>query len=169
MERAEKQFLEAYDAHADAIYRHCYFRIFSKAAAEDCVQETFMKAWQYVKDGNRVENMRAFLYRVATNVVIDAIRKRRESSLEDHLDSFPNDEPAQNDREILERQLLMGDVRKGMEQLPPEAREVLTLRFIDDLEPREIAKVLSVSPNAVSVRIHRALQSLKAVIPTSDI
>ena len=68
-------FGEAYDLYADAIYRHCFFRVYSKERAEELTQETFLKLWQYMNDGNEIENIRALAYRIATNLVIDDKRK----------------------------------------------------------------------------------------------
>ena len=66
----QEGFLNAYDAYADAIYRHCFFRVFSKERAEELAQETFMKTWEYVARGNVIENYKAFLYRVTNNLII---------------------------------------------------------------------------------------------------
>jgi RNA polymerase sigma-70 factor (ECF subfamily) len=76
----QKEFIEQYEAHAEAIYRHCFFRVFRKQVAEELMQETFMKAWVYVSQKNEVENMRAFLYKIANNLIIDFSRKKKRSS-----------------------------------------------------------------------------------------
>lgn len=164
----EKVFLAAYDQHADAIYRHCYFRVFSRARAEELVQETFMKTWQYIAGGKEVKNIRAFLYQVANNLIIDDSRKKKEESLDAMLESSEALEPASREHVKMERQALAAEVVRAMETLGAEDREVLTLRYVDDLEPREIAEILGLSPNAVSVRIHRATQSLKVKLDTKN-
>ena len=66
----------------DAIFRHCYFRVFDRERARDLVQETFLKTWEYLTRGHDIENIRAFLYRVATNLIIDDSRRKKEISLE---------------------------------------------------------------------------------------
>ena len=166
-EAEEHKFLDAYDRYADALYRHCTFRVFSKEFARELVQETFMKTWGYLAGGKRIENLRAFLYRTAHNLIIDASRRKREQSLEamregggDEGQPFePGDAGAQA-RDI-ERRADMHSVFATLKTLPEEFRTMLTMRYVDDLEPREIADILGISANAASVRIHRALETLK--------
>jgi RNA polymerase sigma-70 factor, ECF subfamily len=161
-----KMFLEAYDAYADAIYRHCYFRVYSRARAEELMQETFMKTWQYVSEGKKVNNIRAFLYRVANNLVIDESRRKKEDSLDALMEDNNASEPSSDEHIAVERRAIAAEIRQAMNLLNPEEREILILRYVDDLEPKEIAEVLDLSPNAVSVRIHRATQSLKVRLNT---
>ncbi|MEK7547228.1 MAG: RNA polymerase sigma factor [Patescibacteria group bacterium] len=160
----KKKFLEAYEVYSDAIYRHCYFRVFSKERAEDMVQETFIRAWQYVSGGKRVENLRAFLYRIATNLIIDNSRKRREESLESLIENETIDEPGDNGRVDIERKVLWGQVMEEMATLDEDDRQLLIFRFIDDLDPKDIAEILNTSANNVSVRINRAVKKLKTKI-----
>jgi RNA polymerase sigma-70 factor, ECF subfamily len=163
MSDPQKMFLEAYEAHAEAIYRHCYFRVFSRARAEELMQDTFMKTWQYLQNGNQVENIRAFLYQVANNLIIDDSRKKKEESL-DALREDDRFEPASDGHRRVERLALAREVREVMDRLSPGDREILVMRYIDDLDPREIAETLGITPNAASVRIHRATQALRELI-----
>ncbi len=159
--KTRKIYLEAYDAYADAIYRHCFFRVFSKERAEELMQETFMKTWEYLEEGHDVENLRAFLYRVANNLIIDYVRKKKEMSLEQMAEENPSFEPSDSGHEDMERNVLMGEVREAMDALPEEARQLLVMRYIDDLDPKDIAKLLKITPNHVSVKLNRAMQQLK--------
>lgn len=159
--KLEQEFLNAYDQYADAIYRHCVFRVYNNALAEEMMQETFMKTWQYLAKGNKVENLRAFLYRVANNLVIDYSRKKKEDSLESMIEQHPDFEPSSDPNPQMEKQLLLEQIKNKMNDLPPDVRHILTLRFIDDLDPKEIAVVLDISPNNASVRINRALRQLQ--------
>jgi RNA polymerase sigma-70 factor (ECF subfamily) len=160
MSDLEQQFLAAYDQYADALYRHCVFRVYDAAKAEDLVQETFMKTWQYMASGKQVENLRAFLYRVANNAIIDYVRKRKEDSLDAILADQPALEPGRDTNKDTEQRMLVEYVLVKVKELPDDARDVLLLRFVDDLEPREIALILGISANNVSVRLNRALRLL---------
>jgi RNA polymerase sigma-70 factor (ECF subfamily) len=93
-----QQFLAAYDNYADAIYRHCFYRVFSKPLAEELTQDTFMKTWKYLEGGKQVENLRAFLYRVANNLIIDHSRKKKEERLDALLEKSADLEPAYDGR-----------------------------------------------------------------------
>lgn len=157
----ERQFMDAYDAYAEAIYRHCYFRVFSKERAEELVQDTFMKTWEYMGRGNEIENLRAFLYRVANNAIIDHARKKKEDSLEALMANNPGAEPSYAGHHDLEQQAAIDEIYRGMEALPGETRQLLILRYVDDLDPKDIAEILHISANNVSVKINRAVKQLR--------
>lgn len=155
-------FLAAYEAYAEAIYRHCFFRVFSKELAEELMQETFMKTWAYLEEEAReVENLRAFLYKVANNLIIDHARRKKEQSLDDILEAHPTFEPAGSGKEDVERVVLMREVRESLAQLPEPERQLLIMRYVDDLDPKDIAAILGITPNHVSVKLNRAMRQLK--------
>lgn len=161
LKEKERQFLEAYDKYADAIYRHCFFRVFRKGRAEELVQETFMRSWEYLVEGKRIENFRAFLYRVANNLLIDESRKKKEESLDQLLENDAAAEPSYGGHKDAERQILLKEVVSEMQGLPHEEREILVMRYVDDLDPKEIAEILEITPNNASVKISRAMKALK--------
>ncbi|OHA06620.1 MAG: hypothetical protein A2934_00935 [Candidatus Sungbacteria bacterium RIFCSPLOWO2_01_FULL_47_10] len=163
-ESKKKLFLESYDAYADAIYRHCFFRVYSRELAEDLVQDTFMKTWEYLSGGGTIENIRAFLYRVATNAVIDRSRKRKEASLDGLLEDLKIREPSIDLRGDMEQTLMIREVMSGLRFLPEDDRALIVMRYVDDLRPKEIAEILEVNANAVSVRLNRAVEKLKEKI-----
>lgn len=149
----------AYDQYADAIFRHCYLRLMNREVAKELMQDAFIKAFQYAEKGKTIDNIRALLYRIANNLVIDYVRRSKETSL-DALQEAGFDPTGADDKELgdrLDDQLVTAALKK----ISPENRELIVMRFISDLKPREIAELLDLSPNVVSVRIHRALQELQ--------
>ena len=158
----QEQFLTAYDQFSAAIYRHCFFRVYSKTRAEELVQETYMRVWQYLSQGNQVENIRAFLYRVANNLIIDESRKKKEESLEALMDKSPGFEPSYPGQRSMEKVILYQEVVESMDYLPPDYKKILTLRYVNDLDPKEIAEILATNANNVSVKINRAVKALKS-------
>jgi RNA polymerase sigma-70 factor (ECF subfamily) len=161
MQNTRKQFLEAYDSYGDAIYRHCFYRVFSKPLAEELTQETFMKTWTYLEGGKEVENLRAFLYRVANNLIIDHSRKKKEERLDALLEKSADIEPSYDGRQDLETAELAREVIDQMQFLKDEEREIISMRYIDQLELKEIAEILGITVNNVSVRLNRAMKSLR--------
>ena len=157
----KEEFLEAYDAYSDAIYRHCFFRVYSESRAEELVQETFLRTWEYLSKGKTVDNMRVFLYKVATNLIIDDSRKKRTESLDSLLERSPAAEPSYAGHADVERDVLLYEVRATMAKLPEDERKILSLRYVDDLDPKDIAEVLGITPNNVSVRLNRAMKRLR--------
>ena len=163
-EKAEQLFFEAYEAHADAIFRHCFFRVSDHELAKDLMQETFTRTWEYLQNGtNNPVNLRAFLYRVAGNLVIDHYRKKKSYSLEE-LTERTGFDPSIDHTDHLMNTIDAKRALALLPQLPDQYRSVLVLRYVDDLSPQEIAAITGESQNTVSVRIHRATQKLRELI-----
>lgn len=158
----QKIFIESYEAHSDAIFRYCYFKTSDRELALDLTQETFTKTWHYMSSENEIENIRAFLYRVAGNLVIDYHRKKKPTSL-DILQEEGFD-LATNEHENQFRTLLGEEIMAGLTKLDGIYKEILTLRFVEDLSIEEIEKITGLSQNNISVRIHRALEKLKEIM-----
>jgi RNA polymerase sigma-70 factor, ECF subfamily len=156
----EEEFLQAYDAHADAIFRHCYYRLFDREKAKDIMQDTFMRTWEYLGKGEKVENIRALLYRIANNLIIDFVRKKKESSL-DELQEAGFDPASDDDMSKISERIDGAQAIAALQQLDDGHREVLVLRFVNGLQPAEIAEITGESANTVSVRIHRGLGKLR--------
>src|SRR3990167_10701685 len=125
-------FIENYDKYADAIFRYCAFRIFDRERAKELMQETFTKTWEYLEKDNEIENTRAFLYKVAHNLCVNEIIRPKAFSLDEmkeKTDFDPADKEARKPGTNVEISLLL----KKMETLSPKDREILKLRYIDDL------------------------------------
>ncbi len=157
---ATVKFPEAYTEFKDAIFRHCYFHVFDRELAKDLLQETFVKTWEYLAAGNNIDNVRAFLYRVATNLIINGARKKKEASLdalqEQGFDPGAEDEMAGRDY-IQEKRVI-----EVLSKVEEPYRSAVTLRYIEGYSPAEIAELTGETSNAVSVRIHRGLKQLHA-------
>lgn len=158
----DKHFLEAYKQYADALFRHCYFKVSDRDLAFDLMQEVFKRAWEYVAAGNEVQNMRAFLYRIANNLVVDEYRKKRPVSLEMLAESGL--QIAQKERQELGKIIDAKDVLITVEKLAPLYREPVLLRYVQELSVKEIADILGEKENTISVRIHRGLEQLRAIL-----
>lgn len=156
----DQDFLHVYEQNADPIFRFCYFRLRDREEAKDVTQETFLRVWEYLSRGRKVENIRAFLYKVAGNRVIDVLRKSgRTTSIEELSDNGfdPKDENATNVMDSI-------DGARALEQtknLPDIYKEVILLRFVEGFSIKEISDVVNESENVISVRLHRALGKLK--------
>lgn len=168
--RAEKDFLEAFDAYADALFRHALFRLSDRERARDLTQDTFLKAWDFVSQGNTVQAYRAFLYHILNNLVIDEYRKKRPVSLDALLENEAGARTleahlSEGGREEIEdshdRERQAAHVRSRISELPEQHYIAIVLRFIDGLSISEIAEAIGVSENAASVRVHRALAALR--------
>lgn len=162
----EQQFLSAFDSYADALFRHCYFRTSDRERSLEMVQDTFAKGWEYLQEGKTVVHFRPFLYKILNNLIIDEYRKRQTVSLdailEDEQVSEGNFEELRDDSAAQWPERIDAQkVHTALAALPEHYREVVTLRYIDGLSPKEIAELVEESENVVSVRIHRGLKQLR--------
>jgi RNA polymerase sigma factor (sigma-70 family) len=160
---SERQFVVMYEEYADAIFRFCYFKLRDREAALELSQETFARMWRYLSGGQEIEHARAFAFRVARNAIADHVRKSRplyahqmgESA--EHLLDPAAESGTESDAEVAG----ILDCLKG---LPERDQEAVTLRYIESLSVSEIAESLGELPNTVSVRIKRALQTLRECV-----
>ncbi|OHA64763.1 MAG: hypothetical protein A2667_00690 [Candidatus Wildermuthbacteria bacterium RIFCSPHIGHO2_01_FULL_47_27] len=157
-----KQFVKAYDDFADAIFRYCFLRASSREAAQDITQETFVRAWNYLAEGNNINNFRPFLYKIATNLIIDEFRKKKPVSL-DAMKEEGSDLRLTNDRDLNEL-IDAQDAARIMARLDGKYRKVVILRHLDGFSVKEIAEITQEPENVVSVRIHRGLRKLKEIL-----
>ena len=162
----ETRFLSAFEEYGDALFRHAMLRLSDRERAIDVVHDTYAKVWLYVRQGHEIENFRPFLYKVLNNLVVDEYRKNRESSLDALLAQEGVDEGsfAELSENTVESLAAPIDGRQAFEVLaliPDQYREVIILRFVDGLGPKEISELIEESENTVSVRIHRGLKLLR--------
>lgn len=151
--------MKAYEDLADPVFRHCYFRLSDREKAKDLAQETFKRLWDYLKKTENIDNMKALVYRIANNLIIDTYRKKKEESL-DSLEEEGFDAPS-DDHEAILNSVMGRELMSMLDQLNETYRDVIVMRYIDDLPVHEIAVILGISENAVSVRIHRGLALLR--------
>ena len=163
----EQQFLSVYDELSDSLFRHCLFRTGDREIGKDLMQESFLRTWEYVSSGQKIENCKAFLYKIANNLIIDWARrqkKRQVVSLEDlseeGFEVAGTEDTAQKTRQhFTERQ-----IATLLSQIEEPYRTAVILRYIDELSPKEIAKTLGISANATSVRINRGMERLRSLL-----
>jgi RNA polymerase sigma-70 factor (ECF subfamily) len=160
---AEDDFSQAFAEYKDEIFRHCYFILFDRDLALEIMQDAFMKTWEYVAEGNDIDNVRAFLYRVASNLCFNYKRKKSETSL-DALQESGFDPPSEDER--LKRDVIAEEqVMSVLKQIEEPYRTAVSMRYIQGLSPAEIADILGESANTVSVRITRGVKQLRTLLP----
>jgi len=159
-------FDELYLEFSDKIYKYFYWQTQDAYLSEDFTGEVFVRVWQKWKE-LKPDFSQALLYKIARNLLIDYWRKnknRKEISLETSIEegiepSYDEDfiEKIQNDEAIKK-------LNKAIKSLPENLREVIILRFIEDLSAKEVGEVLNLTEVNVRVLQYRALKKLKEVI-----
>ena len=155
----QTQFLAAFDAYSDAIFRFCLLKVSKTEVAEDITQEVFIRYWQSMLKGDVFNNERAFLYAVARNLVIDWYRKRKDQSLDASLEAGIDFKGEGSDSVTKDSEI--SEVLAIIQELDAIDREVLLLRYVEGFSPKEISSLLNESTNVISVRIHRALKKVQ--------
>ncbi len=144
-----------YDGVIGAVYRMCG----QAQTAEDAAQEAFLKAWLALPSFQPRAAFRSWLYRIAINTALDALRRRPASGLDEQenvlADPTPGPEAALLAREQAER------VQRAVLALPPAARSVLVLREYSGLSYSEISLALDIPPGTVMSRLNYARSLLR--------
>lgn len=137
---------------------------------EDVVQEVFIKTYQNIKSFDASQRFSPWIYRIAHNTFVNALRKNAKSPLRFFdFDTFVA-HPIYEDAMPAERgQQRIGEViDKGLDKLSPEYREIIILYYIQNLSYKEIADILHVPIGTVSVRLLRAKNALKKYVPNEQ-
>lgn len=151
-------FSQHYEDLSDGLYRHCFFRTSSQEIAEDLVQEIFLKYWRELHK-THIKNSKAWLYTAMRNSIIDYYRKKKTLSLDQKMDG--GFEPQGHDHAHIEMAAEISILMKKIEKLGESDREVVIMRYVDGLPIKDIAEIIESNENAVSVKLHRAIQKLK--------
>jgi RNA polymerase sigma-70 factor (TIGR02960 family) len=175
-------FAELIERHRRELQVHCYRMLGSFEDAEDLLQETFLRAWAKQATFDRGGNLRAWLYRIATNACLDLLRRRSRSITELHsfaevpwLQPFPDrllDEVAQRDEEpdavVVARETIELAFVAAIQLLPAQQRAVLVMRDVIGWSAAETADILDTSVAAVNSALQRARATMKDQRPSSD-
>ena len=139
--------------------------------AADMTQETFIKAYRALSGFRGDSKFSSWLYRIASNVCLDFLRSRSRHpqvslSTVDEDGQAPVELPdmRQNPEEQLMKKLGMEAVRRGLEQLPEQQRQILVLRELGGLSYAELAQTLGLEEGTVKSRIFRARKRLCALL-----
>lgn len=148
----------------EPLYRHALYFLKDQDEAYDIVQETFIRAIREQRLFNIDFRIKAWLFRVAKNLCLNQIRNTsRRAAILQANPMTDRHEPNQYQR-IFEGEREI-EMMKAMEQLTEEHREILILRYYDDLSYAEIAQVLEIKLGTVMSRLSRARQKLLIVMP----
>lgn len=159
-EYAPGAFAEIYERYYQKIYNYIYYRVSDGAMAEDLCSEVFVKALEAI-DSYTFQGVpfSAWLYRIASNLVIDHYRRQPsqpEVSLEDSRPLVADENPGVN----LERYFTHQELRQALQGLTSDQQQVIILKFVDGLSNNEVAQILGKTEGAVKSLQHRALASL---------
>lgn len=168
----QNAFAEIVDIYKDKVYQLCYRMLGNQHEAEDIAQEAFIRAYVNIHTFNQKLKFSTWLYRIATNLSIDRIRKKKpdyyldaEVAGTEGLTMYSQlAADAALPEEELESLELQEVIQKAILSLPDKYRTVIVLKYIDELSLKEISKILDLPVGTVKTRIHRGRESLKKLL-----
>ena len=149
------------------LYRYLLRWVREQASAEDLFQQTWLRVIEKIGRFDARRSFDAWLFAVARNLAVDHLRRYRPDSLDEpREDSLPLLERCAADAPSAIEHVLQFEqaalVQRALESLPPIHREILSLRFEEEMKLEEIAEVLAIPLSTVKSRLGRALERLRA-------
>jgi RNA polymerase sigma-70 factor (ECF subfamily) len=166
-ETQEDQLELAVREHARLVYRVAFSVLRNHHDAEDATQETFMRVLRYRRKMVGVRDQRTWLARIAWRVAVERRKKTSEIQMADAgeaITRLPSHEAGADEAMLGAEQI--GSLERLVATLPAKLRDPLTLSTVEEMSPKDIARVLGTSDAAVRSRIFRARQILREKLTT---
>lgn len=165
----EAAFAELVELYQEKLYHMAYRMLSSKQEAEDVVQDTFLRVYNNLERYDENQKFSTWIYRIATNLCIDRLRKRKpiysldaESSEYEGLDGYSM---IPSDNRTPESELLISEtqqiIHQAIDTLPPKYKSVMLLRYIHELSLQEVGDVLDMPVTTIKTRVHRGREFLR--------
>lgn len=156
-------FAELYDAHVDSVYRYLLYRVREPSDAEDLTSEVFTRAFANIHRYRwQGKSFLAWLYTIARNAVTDRRRRERPTVDLDNAFGIAEEGPTAHERAVVGEQV--NALRGAVQHLTVEQREVLMMRFVQDMSSRQVAQILGKNEGAVRALQFRALGRLRKLL-----
>jgi RNA polymerase sigma-70 factor (ECF subfamily) len=164
-----RAFAELVEMYKDKIYHLGYRMLNQRQEAEDVVQETFLRVYTNLDRYDENQKFSTWIYRIATNLCIDRLRKRKPTySIDAELtDSEGTDWHAMlaSEDPSPETELILSEtqqhIREAIESLPDKYKSIVVLRYLHDLSLQEISDILEMPVTTVKTRVHRGREFLR--------
>jgi RNA polymerase sigma factor (sigma-70 family) len=148
-----------FERHQAALFNFFLRLTGNRSSSEDLVQEVFIRILKYRQGYQGQGKFTIWMYQIARNAHVDFLRKQKgEMSLDEQWKEVPGAEPAPESRVQTNQEIAL--IRKALDRLPANKREILMLSRFQNLKLREIAELLGCQVGTVKAQVHRALQDL---------
>ncbi|MFS0724364.1 RNA polymerase sigma factor SigW [Paenibacillus sp. 1P07SE] len=165
----QQAFAELVGLYQDKLYHMAYRMLNNRQEAEDVVQEAFLRVYNNLERYDENMKFSTWIYRIATNLCIDRLRKRKpsysldaESSEFEGLDGYsmiPSDHRTPESETLLSETQQI--IHQAMATLPPKYKTVMVLRYLQELSLQEIGDALGMPVTTVKTRVHRGREFLR--------
>jgi RNA polymerase sigma-70 factor (ECF subfamily) len=157
-------FGQFYELYLREVYRYILFQVNDHDEAEDLTAKAFLEAWESLtgaRQAAKIKNIRAWIYRIAHNKVIDY---RRTQKPQDPIDDHEIELQGAWLETELDQWFTSQKLAEGVRQLPPNYQEVIILRFINQMHHAEVAEIMNLTENHVRVLQYRALEQMRKIV-----
>jgi RNA polymerase sigma-70 factor (ECF subfamily) len=162
--------------HQSKIYGYIYSKVSDRDITEDIFQETFFKVIHTLKSKkyyNEEGKFLSWVLRISNNLIVDKFRNDKKMYMKRDTDEFSifatiTDNAPNIEKEIIKNQVDT-DIKKIIQKLPPDQKEVLMMRYYSDMSFKEIAEITGVSVNTTLGRMRYAITNLRKVIEKNNI
>ena len=172
----EHAFASLVRAYQDKVYSLAYYMTKNHHDAEDVAQEVFLKIWRALPSYRGEHEPDAWIMKIAKNACYDFLKSRRQvEPLEREIDGevverpLADPDPDSNPPAAAVTAERRDEVAKALLRLPPEQREILTLKYVQGLSYEQICEVLSIGMGTVKSKLWRAKQALKNILKNGNI
>ena len=155
------QFSAIYDQYIDKIYRFVYLKVSSQEIAEDVTSKVFLKGWESYSKQSNIVNPGAFLYRIASNAVIDHYREKGKMKVvsAEVAPEIVDGRTSIHESAVLSSDVLM--VRSAIQNIKEEYKDIIIWHYLDGMDVKEIADIIEKPAGTVRVMLHRGLKDLR--------
>ena len=169
--RARRGDADAFEQLVEA-YRNQVFRLAlrmcgNEADADEVAQEAFLSAWKGLPNFRGESRFSTWLYQLTTHAAIDLMRREKRQAAAEDIDGITAADDRPSPQQQAERAETRREVRSALMQLPEEYRQVLLLRFMQELSYEEIGQALKLPAGTVKSRLNRAKAQLKDILSRS--
>ena len=154
-------------AYRDQVFRLALRMCGNEADADEVAQEAFLSAWKALPNFRGDSQFSTWLYQLTTHAAIDLMRREKRQIAAEDITEVSAPDPAPGPQQQAEQSETRQAVRDAMAQLSPEYRQIVVLRFLQELSYEEIGAVLKLPPGTVKSRLNRAKSQLKGILSKS--
>ncbi|GGL64493.1 RNA polymerase sigma factor SigW [Sporolactobacillus putidus] len=162
-------FAELVDRYKNSVFAICLRMVGNRQEAEDLSQETFIRAYKHIDQFDNDRNFSTWLFRIATNLSIDSLRRKKPSvSLDAELpgaEGLALKELLSGGETMPDEQIVRAEMEKIIQHeislLPEKYRSAVILKYIEDLSLKEISEIMGIPVGTVKTRIHRGREMLR--------
>ncbi len=167
--RDKEAFGKIYDRYVQAIYRFAFLKLPSRELAEDITAETFLRCWQAIQENKEISHLRAFLYKITRNLIVDTYRRQEPTvqlsvTFSDDFTSSSIELDVSDQARSKTRMEASADAAlmiQRIRRLKEDYRDVIMLRLVNELSFGDIAQVLEKKTGHVRVMYHRGMKALE--------